>query len=199
MPPGEAALAASAALSNSFVPTDGMPTWLLRWYRSWSPGGGPIRAPVVTSAVRTMWSWRWWCAWRGRIPAGVTLRIVGSVATMCCARTRPLLLCHLGRRGPDADPTPDDLLTPESLGIPTLAAFTRADAPGECVMPIRIRGAQVGVLSVSGLESGGDHELALSALQAGRRARPRNELRDVPPRRPRPPGRRRVSIRPRGS
>jgi hypothetical protein len=36
VPPGEAALAASAALSNSFVPNDGMPTWL-RLIADWNP------------------------------------------------------------------------------------------------------------------------------------------------------------------
>ena len=44
-------------------------------------------------------------------------------------------------------------------------ALSRAEyAPGEGAIPIRVRGTQVGVLSISGLESGGDHELALSGL-----------------------------------
>ena len=39
-------------------------------------------------------------------------------------------------------------------------------APGEGAVPIRVRGSLVGVLAVSGLEAGGDHELALSALRS---------------------------------
>ena len=39
-------------------------------------------------------------------------------------------------------------------------------APGEGAVPIRVRGTMVGVLAVSGLESGGDHDLAVSGLQA---------------------------------
>jgi uncharacterized protein (UPF0303 family) len=38
-------------------------------------------------------------------------------------------------------------------------------APGEGAVPIRVRGSQVGVLSISGLESGGDHDLAVSGLR----------------------------------
>lgn len=34
-------------------------------------------------------------------------------------------------------------------------------------IPIRVHGALVGVLAVSGLESGGDHELAVEGLKAG--------------------------------
>jgi uncharacterized protein (UPF0303 family) len=46
--------------------------------------------------------------------------------------------------------------------------LSRADyAPGEGAVPIRIRGTQVGVLSVSGLESGGDHDIAISGLRFG--------------------------------
>jgi uncharacterized protein (UPF0303 family) len=37
-------------------------------------------------------------------------------------------------------------------------------AASEGAVPIRVRGTLVGVLAVSGLESGGDHELALDAL-----------------------------------
>jgi uncharacterized protein (UPF0303 family) len=37
-------------------------------------------------------------------------------------------------------------------------------APGEGAVPIRVRGALVGVLAVSGLEQGGDHDLAVSAF-----------------------------------
>jgi len=33
-------------------------------------------------------------------------------------------------------------------------------------VPIRVRGALVGVLAISGLESGGDHDLAVSGLRA---------------------------------
>ena len=39
-------------------------------------------------------------------------------------------------------------------------------APGEGAVPIRVRGALVGVLAVSGLEQGGDHDLAVSAFPA---------------------------------
>ncbi len=39
-------------------------------------------------------------------------------------------------------------------------------APGEGAVPIRVNGALVGVLSISGLEEGGDHDLALSAFKA---------------------------------
>jgi uncharacterized protein (UPF0303 family) len=49
-----------------------------------------------------------------------------------------------------------------------LEAFglSRADyAPGEGAVPIRVRGSLVGVLAVSGLETGGDHKLAVSALR----------------------------------
>lgn len=38
-------------------------------------------------------------------------------------------------------------------------------APGEGAVPIRVRGSQVGVLSISGLESGGDHDLAVRGLR----------------------------------
>jgi uncharacterized protein (UPF0303 family) len=38
-------------------------------------------------------------------------------------------------------------------------------APGEGAVPIRVRGSLVGVLSISGLESGGDHDLAVSGLR----------------------------------
>lgn len=38
-------------------------------------------------------------------------------------------------------------------------------APGEGAIPIKVRGSLVGVLAVSGLEAGGDHDLAVSALQ----------------------------------
>ena len=37
-------------------------------------------------------------------------------------------------------------------------------APGEGAVPILVNGTMVGVLAVSGLEQGGDHELALSAF-----------------------------------
>jgi uncharacterized protein (UPF0303 family) len=37
-------------------------------------------------------------------------------------------------------------------------------APAEGAVPIRVAGVQVGVLSVSGLDTGGDHELAVAAL-----------------------------------
>lgn len=40
-------------------------------------------------------------------------------------------------------------------------------APGEGAVPIRVHGTQVGVLSISGLDQGGDHELAVSALEQG--------------------------------
>jgi uncharacterized protein (UPF0303 family) len=39
-------------------------------------------------------------------------------------------------------------------------------APGEGAVPIRVRGSLVGVIAVSGLESGGDHDLAVSALRS---------------------------------
>ena len=45
--------------------------------------------------------------------------------------------------------------------------LSRAEyAPGEGAVPIRVRGALVGVIAVSGLESGGDHDLAVSALRS---------------------------------
>jgi uncharacterized protein (UPF0303 family) len=44
--------------------------------------------------------------------------------------------------------------------------LTRADyAPGEGAVPIRVRGAIVGVLAISGLETGGDHALAVAGLR----------------------------------
>ena len=49
--------------------------------------------------------------------------------------------------------------------------LSRAEyAPGEGAVPIRVRGSLVGVLAVSGLETGGDHELAVSALRHHPRA-----------------------------
>jgi len=39
-------------------------------------------------------------------------------------------------------------------------------APGEGAVPIRVSGSLVGVIAVSGLESGGDHDLAVSALRS---------------------------------
>jgi uncharacterized protein (UPF0303 family) len=39
-------------------------------------------------------------------------------------------------------------------------------APGEGAIPIKVRGSLVGVLAVSGLEGGGDHDLAVSGLEA---------------------------------
>jgi uncharacterized protein (UPF0303 family) len=39
-------------------------------------------------------------------------------------------------------------------------------AVGEGAVPIRVHGAQVGVLAISGLETGGDHDLAVSGLRA---------------------------------
>ena len=51
----------------------------------------------------------------------------------------------------------------------TLFGLSRADyAPGEGAVPIRVRGALVGVLAISGLESGGDHDLAVSGLRGPR-------------------------------
>lgn len=48
----------------------------------------------------------------------------------------------------------------------TVFGLSRADyAPGEGAVPIRVRGALVGVLAISGLESGGDHDLAVSGLR----------------------------------
>lgn len=38
-------------------------------------------------------------------------------------------------------------------------------APGEGAVPIRVRGTQVGVLALSGIEPTGDHEVVVSALQ----------------------------------
>lgn len=44
--------------------------------------------------------------------------------------------------------------------------LSRAEyAPGEGAVPIRVRGSLVGVLAVSGLEGGGDHDLALWGLR----------------------------------
>ena len=43
--------------------------------------------------------------------------------------------------------------------------LSRSDyAPAEGAVPIRVRGTQIGVLSVSGLDAGGDHDLAVRAL-----------------------------------
>jgi uncharacterized protein (UPF0303 family) len=43
--------------------------------------------------------------------------------------------------------------------------LSRAEyAPGEGAVPIRVNGSMVGVLAVSGLEQGGDHDLAVSAF-----------------------------------
>jgi uncharacterized protein (UPF0303 family) len=38
-------------------------------------------------------------------------------------------------------------------------------AVGEGAVPIRVRGAQAGVLAISGLETGGDHDLAVLGLR----------------------------------
>ncbi|MFD1721626.1 heme-binding protein [Amnibacterium endophyticum] len=43
----------------------------------------------------------------------------------------------------------------------------REYAVGEGAVPIRVHGAQVGVLAISGLETGGDHDLAVEGLRAG--------------------------------
>jgi uncharacterized protein (UPF0303 family) len=43
-------------------------------------------------------------------------------------------------------------------------------APGEGAVPIRVNGTLVGVLAVSGLERGGDHDLALSAFPSTSRS-----------------------------
>lgn len=45
-------------------------------------------------------------------------------------------------------------------------------APGEGAVPITVRGSLVGVLAISGLETGGDHDLAVWGLTALRRAEP---------------------------
>ncbi len=47
----------------------------------------------------------------------------------------------------------------------TFGVDRRDYAPGEGAVPIRVRGSLVGVLSISGLESGGDHDLAVSGLR----------------------------------
>lgn len=55
-----------------------------------------------------------------------------------------------------------------ATGERTLAQFglSPADfAPGEGAVPIRVHGSQVGVLSLSGLEPTGDHELVVAALR----------------------------------
>ncbi|WP_285117402.1 heme-binding protein [Leifsonia sp. fls2-241-R2A-40a] len=44
-------------------------------------------------------------------------------------------------------------------------------AAAEGALPIRVRGSLVGVLAVSGLDEGGDHDLALSALTRFREGR----------------------------
>lgn len=44
--------------------------------------------------------------------------------------------------------------------------LSRAEfAPGEGGVPIRVHGTQVGVLAVSGLDGGGDHDVVLSGLR----------------------------------
>jgi ABC-2 type transport system permease protein len=79
VPPGEAALAASAALSNSFVPNDGMPTWL-RLIADWNPISALVAAsrhpfgnPSVALAERS---------WPLRHPATATATVIWSVATL---------------------------------------------------------------------------------------------------------------------
>ncbi len=49
----------------------------------------------------------------------------------------------------------------------TVFGLSRADyAPGEGAVPIRVHGTLVGVLAISGLEGGGDHDVAVSGLRA---------------------------------
>jgi uncharacterized protein (UPF0303 family) len=49
----------------------------------------------------------------------------------------------------------------------TVFGLSPADyAPWGGAVPIRVRGALAGVLTISGLESGGDHDLAVSGLRA---------------------------------
>jgi uncharacterized protein (UPF0303 family) len=49
----------------------------------------------------------------------------------------------------------------------TAFGLSRTDyAPGEGAVPIPCPRALVGVLAISGLESGGDHDLAVSSLRA---------------------------------
>jgi uncharacterized protein (UPF0303 family) len=43
-----------------------------------------------------------------------------------------------------------------------------AYAAAEGAVPIRVHGSQVGVLAISGLETGGDHELAVEGLRSFR-------------------------------
>lgn len=44
--------------------------------------------------------------------------------------------------------------------------LSRAEfAPGEGAVPIRVHGTQVGVLAVSGLDGGGDHDIVLAGLR----------------------------------
>ena len=58
-------------------------------------------------------------------------------------------------------------------GFLTLFALDpREYAAAEGAIPIRVRGALVGVLAVSGLDAGGDHDLALSALVRFHASRP---------------------------
>ena len=64
----------------------------------------------------------------------------------------------------------------EHYGVGSFPGFhdafglSRAEyAPGEGAIPILVRGSLVGVLAISGLETGGDHELAVSALHRLRR------------------------------
>jgi uncharacterized protein (UPF0303 family) len=57
---------------------------------------------------------------------------------------------------------------PNSPDFYTAFGISRQDyAPGEGAIPIRVRGSLVGVLSISGLEHGGDHDLAVEGLRAG--------------------------------
>ncbi|GAA4735469.1 heme-degrading domain-containing protein [Amnibacterium soli] len=55
----------------------------------------------------------------------------------------------------------------------TFALARTRFAVGEGAVPLRVHGAQVGVLAISGLETGGDHDLAVLGLRlphgAGRR------------------------------
>jgi uncharacterized protein (UPF0303 family) len=49
---------------------------------------------------------------------------------------------------------------------PAVRSGMTEQLPGEGAVPIRVHGSLVGVLAISGLESGGDHDLAVSGLRA---------------------------------
>jgi uncharacterized protein (UPF0303 family) len=63
----------------------------------------------------------------------------------------------------------------------TAFGLSRAEfAPGEGGVPIRVRGTQVGVLAVSGLDGGGDHEVVLAGLREAAAAQRERDQHVIP-------------------